>query len=394
MTAGKITIFDTTLRDGEQACGLRLGAAEKLEIALQLAVLQVDVIEAGFPISSPEDFRAVKLIAESVHGPTITALSRIVLGDIDACARALAKADKPRIHTGVGVSDEHILGKFGDEKYGSTREKKQEYLLKAAVKAVRHAKKFVDDVEFFAEDAGRSDWRYLCRVVEEVIGAGATVINIPDTTGYAVPEQFGALITLVKENVSNIDKAIISVHCHDDLGLAVANSLAGVSSGAKQVECTINGVGERAGNAALEEVVMALKTRQDYFGITTGVDSRELFKTSRMVAEKFGSTIPSNKAVVGSNAFAHSSGIHADGILKDKITYEIMRPQDVGMKESQIILTARSGRHALQNRLEMLGYQPTAEEIERLYNRFLIEADKVREVPDRVLHTIVKEEIR
>lgn len=390
MESDKIIIFDTTLRDGEQAAGFRLGADEKLEIALQLAELKVDVIEAGFPISSPEDFQAVSVISEKVEGPIIAALSHVVKADIDECAKALARAKKPRIHTGVGVSNAHIMGKFGDPKYGKTREAKQDYLFQMAVRAVRHAKKFVDDVEFFAEDAGRSDPEYLFKVVEGVIDAGATVINIPDTTGYAMPEQFGTLIASIRKNVSNIDKATISVHCHDDLGMAVANSLAGVRNGARQVECTVNGVGERAGNAALEEVVMALRTRGDYFGLDTEIESKGLYKCSQLVASRLGMTIPHNKAIVGTNAFSHSSGIHADGVLKDKITYEIMHPQDIGMDMNRIVLTARSGRHALQHRLEELGYNLPPEEIEKAYRRFLKEADKVKEVPDRILHTIVK----
>jgi len=394
MENNKVLIFDTTLRDGEQSAGFRLGAVEKLEMAGQLAALGVDIIEAGYPISSPEDFKAVALISEHIEGPVIAALSRAVFADIDECAKALAKAKRPRIHTGAGVSDAHILGKFKDDKYGRNKEAKKEYLLQMAVNAVKHAKKYVDDVQFYTEDAGRADWNYLFLVLEEVIKAGATTVNIPDTTGYAVPEQYGALIAAIKKSVPNINKAVISVHCHDDLGMAVANSLAGVCNGAKQVECTVNGIGERAGNAALEEVVMGLRTRPDYYGVTTGINTNELFRTSQMVAKKLGFTVPVNKAVVGANAFAHSSGIHVDGVLKDRGTYEIMRPQDVGIQTSTILLTARSGRHALQHRLEELGYHQTNKDIEKIYSRFLAEADKVQTVTDEMLHAIVNDEIR
>ena len=394
MSNNRIIVFDTTLRDGEQTAGFRLGATEKLEIARQLVSLNVDVIEAGYPISSPEDFKAVSLISENVDGPIIAALSRIVIEDIDECVKALAKAKKPRIHTGAGVSDAHIMGKFKDEKYGKTKEDKKEYLFQMAIKAVRHAKKYVDDVQFYAEDSGRCDWTYLFRVIEGVIDAGATVINIPDTTGYSVPEQFGALIAAVKVNVPNIDKAVISVHCHNDLGMAVVNTLAGIRNGAQQVECTINGIGERAGNAALEEVVMALRTRHDYFGVDTNIRSQELCRTSQLVAKRFGFTVPVNKAIIGSNAFAHSSGIHVDGVLKDRVTYEIMRPQDVGISEGNILLTARSGRHALQHRLEELGYTLSPGDIKKAYTRFLVEADKVGTVSDQVLYAIVEDEIR
>jgi 2-isopropylmalate synthase len=394
MKIDKVIVFDTTLRDGEQSAGFRLGVKQKLEIARQLAELNVDVIEAGYPISSPEDFKAVAMISEQIEGPVIAALSRAVSADIKECIKALAKAKHPRIHTGMGVSDFHILGKFKDDKYGRTIEEKKEHLYQMSVTAVRQAKKHVDDVHFFAEDAGRCDRDYLFRVLEGVIEAGANVVNIPDTTGYSVPEQYGALIAAIKENVPNINKATISVHCHDDLGMAVANTLAGVMNGARQVECTINGIGERAGNAALEEVVMALKTRRDYFGVETGIECRELSKSSQLVARAFGLAIPVNKAVVGTNAFAHSSGIHVDGFLKDRQTYEIMKPQDIGIKKSRIVLTARSGRHALHHRLEELGYKLSTEEIEKTYARFLTEADKIGVVTDRVLQAIVGDEVR
>ncbi len=389
----RVIIFDTTLRDGEQAAGFRLGAAEKLEVARQLAKLKVDVIEAGYPISSPEDFEAVRLISEEVEGPIITALSRAVPEDIDECGKALAKAKLPRIHTGIGVSDIHIAGKFRDDKYGGTLEEKKERTFSMAVEAVRRAKAYVDDVEFYAEDAGRADRAYLFRIIEAAIDAGATVVNIPDTTGYTVPEQFGALIRDIRENVPNLDQAIISVHCHNDLGMAVANSLAAVKNGARQVECTINGLGERAGNASLEEVVMSLRTRRDYFGVDTDVETRELYRTSQLVARMFGITIPPNKAIVGSNAFAHSAGIHVDGFLKDRKTYEIMRPEDVGFPESRVVLTARTGRHGLRHRLEELGYELSPEELEKAYRRFLTVADKVREVSNGTLAAILQDEI-
>jgi len=383
-----IKIFDTTLRDGEQSAGTRLGADEKLAIARQLAALNVDIIEAGYPISSPEDFNAVSLISQTMDGPVIAALSRIVIQDIDACVKALDKARKPRIHTGTGVSDAHILGKFRDDRYGKTKKEKQDYLFAMSVKAVRHAKRYIDDVQFYAEDSGRCDIDFLFRIIEGVIAAGATVINIPDTTGYAVPEQFGAMIASIKKNVTNIDKAVISVHCHNDLGMAVANSLTGIKNGAGQVECTINGIGERAGNAALEEIVMALRTRRDYFNADSGINSKELYRSSRMVAEMMGFIVPANKAVIGSNAFAHSSGIHVDGVLKERNTYEIMTPQDIGIDDSNILLTARTGRHGLQHRMEKLGYKLCPEEMEQAYQQFLIEADKTSVVSDAVLHSI------
>ena len=303
-------IFDTTLRDGEQAAGARLGAREKLTIARQLARLKVDIIEAGFPASSPEDYEAVKLICEQIKdGPVICGLTRAIAKDIDVAAKALAKAKRFRIHTGIGVSHIHIAGKFADEKYGKTMGQKQDNILKMAVKAVKHAAGYTDDIEFYAEDSGRADRKYLYEILEAVIEAGATVVNIPDTTGYAIPEQYGALIRDIRTNVPNIEKAVISVHCHDDLGMSVANSLAGVKNGARQVEGTINGIGERAGNAAIEEVVMAMNTRKDFFNqVKTGIETREFYRTSRMVADMLGMPVPVNKAVVGHNAFAHSSG--------------------------------------------------------------------------------------
>jgi len=392
--SGKVAVFDTTLRDGEQAAGTRLGSREKLMIARQLARLKVDIIEAGYPASSPEDFEAVQLLAREIEGPVICALSRAVPGDIVACGKALAKARRPRIHTGIGVSDIHIMGKFQDERYGKTLAEKKVTMLAMAVEAVKLARGCVDDVEFYAEDAGRADSSYLFEMLQAAIDAGATVVNIPDTTGYTVPEQYGALIRSVRENVPNIARAAISVHCHDDLGLAVANTLCGVLNGARQVEGTINGIGERAGNAALEEVVMALRTRRDYFGVDTGIDAREFYRTSRLVADMLGMPVPPNKAVVGGNAFSHSSGIHVDGFLKERETYEIMRPEDVGIPESRVVLTARTGRHGLRDRLKKLGYTLSPEELNQAYQRFLTVADKKQEVFDEDLVAILHDEIR
>lgn len=389
----KVAIFDTTLRDGEQAAGTRLGSRDKLAIARQLARLNVDVIEAGYPASSPEDFEAVQLISTEIDGPVICALSRAVANDINACGKALAKAKRPRIHTGIGVSGIHVMGKFRDEKYGNTLEEKKATMVQMAVDAVKLARQFADDVEFYAEDAGRADPCFLFEMLQAAIEAGATVLNIPDTTGYAVPEQYGALIRSIREKVPNIERATISVHCHNDLGLAVANALAGVRNGARQVEGTINGIGERAGNAALEEVVMAIRTRSDYFGLHTGINTTEFHQTSRLVADMLGMAVPPNKAVVGGNAFSHSSGIHVDGFLKDRETYEIMRPEDVGFSQSRVVLTARTGRHGLRDRLEKLGYSLSQEELDHAYQRFLIVADKKREVFDEDLVAILHDEI-
>jgi 2-isopropylmalate synthase len=390
MTKGqKVAVFDTTLRDGEQAAGTRLGSRDKLTLARQLARLRVDIIEAGYPASSPEDFEAVKRIAEEIEGPVICGLSRAVPADIEACGKALARGKRTRIHTGIGVSDIHILGKFRDEKYGKTLGEKKVTMVRMAVDAVKCARGHSDDVEFYAEDSGRAVPSYLCEVLEAVIDAGATVVNIPDTTGYAVPEQYGALIRGIRENVRNIHRATISVHCHDDLGMAVANSLTGILNGARQVEGTINGIGERAGNAALEEIIMAIHTRGDYFGVTTGIDTHELHRTSRLVADVVGIAVPPNKAVVGGNAFSHSSGIHVDGFLKDRETYEIMRPEDVGLTQSYVVLTARTGRAGLRSRLEKLGYQLSKEDLDVTYQRFLTIADKKLEVFDEDLVAIM-----
>jgi len=390
----KIVVFDTTLRDGEQAAGTRLGVREKLELAMQLARLGVDVIEAGFPISSPQDFEAVKLIAQEVSGPTICALSRAVDKDIDAAGEALKKAKKARIHTGLGISDIHIASKFKDDKYGRTLEEKKAKAIEMGIKAVKRAKQYTDDVEFYCEDSGRADRDYLFKIVEAVIAAGATTVNIPDTTGYAIPEQFGKLIEDIIRNVPNSKNAVFSVHCHDDLGMSVANTLAGVAHGARQIECTINGVGERAGNASLEEAVMAIRTRRDFFKLDTNINSKELYKTSRMVSEMLGIFVPVNKAIVGANAFAHSSGIHVDGFLKNPLTYEIIRPEDVGSPKSTVVLTARTGRHGLKHRLKELGYDVSDEELEVIYQRFLDVADKKTEVFDEDIAALVGDERR
>jgi 2-isopropylmalate synthase len=381
--ATRITIFDTTLRDGEQSPGASLNVEEKLEIARQLERLGVDVIEAGFPVSSPGDFQAVQSISRLIKECTVCGLTRAVEKDIDAAAEALRDAVRPRIHTGLGVSDSHLQYKL---------KMSREAAMERGVHAVRHARRFVDDVEYFLEDSGRADRDYLCRVIEAVVGAGATVINIPDTTGYTTPEEYGGLIAYVMEHVPNIDRAVVSVHCHDDLGLAVANSLAGVRNGARQIECTINGIGERAGNTSLEEVVMAMKVRADWYGCETGIVTQELYKTSRMVSTATGILVQPNKAIVGANAFAHSSGIHQDGVLKERTTYEIIDPRDVGIMESKILLSARSGRHALQHRLSELGYQFADEQIDRVYARFLDLADRKKEIYDEDLEAIVGEE--
>lgn len=392
-TADKVAVFDTTLRDGEQAAGTRLGSRDKVTLARQLARLKVDIIEAGYPASSPEDFDAVRRIAQEVEGPTICALSRAVASDIESCGKALAKGKRVRIHTGTGVSDIHIMGKFQDDRYGKTLGEKKSKMVRMAADAVKRARNYTNDVQFYAEDAGRADPPYLFEMLEAAIDAGATVVNIPDTTGYTVPEQFGALIRGIRDNVPNIRKAVISVHCHDDLGLAVANSLAGIRNGARQIEGTINGVGERAGNAALEEVVMGLRTRHDYYGVGTTVDTREFYRTSRMVSDMLGVMVPPNKAVVGTNAFSHSSGIHVDGFLKNRETYEIMRPEDVGFAESRVVLTARTGRAGLRDRLTKLGYTLEPREVDLTYQRFLALADKKLEVFDEDIVALVHDEL-
>jgi len=378
-------IFDTTLRDGEQSPGAALNVDEKVEIARALEEMGVDIIEAGFPISSPGDFRAVQRISQEICGCTICGLTRANQKDIDAAAGALKEAAHPRIHTGLGVSDNHIRYKLH-----TTREE----ALERGVEAVKHAKKSVEDVQYYAEDAGRADPVYLYRVLEAVINAGATVVNIPDTTGYTPPDEFGALIQGVFENVPNIHRATVSVHCHNDLGMATANTLAGVINGARQVEVTVNGIGERAGNCSLEEVVMALKTRHDLFGLETGINTRHIYPTSRLVSQLTGIPVQPNKAIVGANAFAHSSGIHQDGVLKERTTYEIINPRDVGMPDSEIILSARSGRHGLRHRLAELGYTLDEEQFEKVYQRFLRVADKKKTVDTRDLEAIVADEVQ
>ncbi|NVM20847.1 MAG: 2-isopropylmalate synthase [Desulfobacterales bacterium] len=380
----RIFIFDTTLRDGEQIPGACLNPREKMEIALQLARLQVDAIEAGFPVSSPGDFEAVKAISEKVKAPTIVALARAVRKDIETAWDAIKKAERPRIHVFLPSSDVHIQKKFGTD-----REKQ----LERGLEALKFAKSLCPEVEYSPEDASRTDPAYLAKVVEQVIGAGATVVNIPDTVGYAVPEQFGKLIAYLGEAVSNIDQAVISVHCHNDLGLATANSLAAIENGARQVECTMNGLGERAGNASLEEIVMTIKTRKDYFKFHTSVNTREIVRTSNLVSRLMGMPVQANKAIVGANAFAHSSGIHQDGILKDRSTYEIIRPEDLGITEHTMVLTARSGRHALKDKVSKMGYDLDAQEFEAVYERFLSVADKKRQVYDKDVDIIVHDVI-
>jgi 2-isopropylmalate synthase len=380
---GRVIVFDTTLRDGEQSPGAALNVSEKIEIAHVLEDMGVDVIEAGFPISSPGDFRAVQRISREIRGCVICGLTRANEKDIEVAADALRSAAHPRIHTGLGVSDVHVQYKLR-----MTREE----ALTRGVEAVRYARRFVSDVEYFAEDAGRADPDYLYQVVEAVIGAGATVINIPDTTGYTTPAEFGALIRGIVENVPNIDKAIISVHCHNDLGMATANTLAAVSNGARQIEVTINGIGERAGNTSLEEVVMALRTRQNLWGLETGIDTRRLYPVSRLVSQLTGIPVQPNKAIVGANAFAHSSGIHQDGVLKERTTYEIIDPRDVGVPDSEIVLSARSGRAGLRHRLVELGYTLDGEQFEKVYRRFLDVADKKKTVDTRDLEAIVADE--
>jgi 2-isopropylmalate synthase len=376
----KVAVFDTTLRDGEQSPGAALSVEEKLELARVLADMGVDVIEAGFPISSPGDFRAVEVIAEEVRGCIICGLTRANREDIDAAAAALRKAARPRIHTGLGVSDIHLRDKLRTD-----RQQAKQW----AIEAVKYAKRLVEDVQYFAEDAGRADPEYLYQVLEAVIEAGATVVNIPDTTGYTTPEEFGVLIRGIREHVPNIHRAIISVHCHNDLGMATANTLAGVANGARQVEVTVNGVGERAGNSALEEVAMAIKTRRDLFGLDTGIETRRLYPASRLVSQLMGISVQPNKAIVGANAFAHSSGIHQDGVLKERTTYEIINPRDVGVPESAIVLSARSGRHGLRHRLGELGYELDEEQFEQVYQSFLEVADKKKAVGTRDLEAII-----
>ena len=380
MSKTNIQIFDTTLRDGEQVPGCKLDTKQKLIIAEQLDNLGVDVIEAGFPISSPGDFKSVEAISKIVKNATVCGLTRAVKKDIEVASEALKHAKKPRIHTGIGTSDSHIKHKFNSSKIE---------ILSRAFEAVKYAKSFVEDVEFYAEDAGRTDNEFLARVCEQAIKAGATVLNIPDTTGYCLPVEYGAKIKYLMENVKGIDKAIISCHCHNDLGLATANSIEGIINGARQIECTINGIGERAGNTALEEVVMILK-QHPYLNLDTNINTQHLYGLSQLVSESMGVYTQPNKAIVGANAFAHSSGIHQDGVIKNRETYEIIDPKDVGVTESAIVLTARSGRAALAYRAKNIGYELTKLQLDIVYKNFLNFADQKKEVNNKDIHQIIK----
>lgn len=379
MSKEKVHIFDTTLRDGEQVPGCKLDTDQKLIIAERLDLLGVDIIEAGFPISSPGDFNSVQEISKIVKNATVCGLTRAVKKDIEVAAEALKYAKRPRIHTGIGTSESHIKFKFNSNK---------DAIIERAIEAVSYAKTFVEDVEFYAEDAGRTDNEFLARVCEAVVKAGATVLNIPDTTGYCLPEEYGAKIKYLKENVTGIHKAILSCHCHNDLGLATANSIAGVINGARQIECTINGIGERAGNTALEEVVMILR-QHPTLNLDTNINSKLLYDTSQMVSQKMGVYVQPNKAIVGANAFAHSSGIHQDGVIKNRETYEIIDPADVGVNESSIVLTARSGRAALAYRAKNVGYELTKTQLDVVYQEFLKFADKQKEIFDEDIHDII-----
>ncbi|MEP5254890.1 MAG: 2-isopropylmalate synthase [Winogradskyella arenosi] len=380
MSNNRIQIFDTTLRDGEQVPGCKLNSEQKVIIAERLDLLGVDVIEAGFPVSSPGDFKSVEAISKIVKNATVCGLTRAVENDIKVAAESLRKAKTARIHTGIGTSDSHIKHKFKSNK---------EAIIERAFKAVQYAKSFVEDVEFYAEDAGRTDNEYLARVCEAAIKAGATVLNIPDTTGYCLPSEYGAKIKYLKGNVKGIEKAILSCHCHNDLGLATANSIEGVISGARQIECTINGIGERAGNTALEEVVMVLK-QHPYLNLETNINTSMLYGTSQLVSESMGIYTQPNKAIVGANAFAHSSGIHQDGVIKNRETYEIINPADVGVTESAIVLTARSGRAALAYRAKNVGYELTKLQLDDVYSNFLSFADRKKEINDNDIHQIIE----
>ncbi|WP_313598357.1 2-isopropylmalate synthase [Epilithonimonas vandammei] len=380
MDSEKIEIFDTTLRDGEQVPGCKLNTEQKLVIAEKLDFLGVDIIEAGFPISSPGDFLSVQEISKIVKNAKVCGLTRANKKDIEVAAEALKFAKRPRIHTGIGTSDSHIKFKFN-----STREQ----ILERAVEAVKYAKNFVDDVEFYAEDAGRTDNDFLAKVCEEVIKAGATVLNIPDTTGYCLPEEYGQKIKYLRDNVKDIDKAILSCHCHNDLGMATANSISGIINGARQIECTINGLGERAGNTALEEVVMIIKQHPD-LNFFTNINSKMLNEMSYLVSDLMGMPVQPNKAIVGANAFAHSSGIHQDGVIKNRETYEIIDPREVGINESSIVLTARSGRSALAYRFKNIGFDVTKVELDFLYQEFLKIADTKKEVNNDDLSYMMK----
>ncbi|MCG8332004.1 MAG: 2-isopropylmalate synthase [Chitinophagales bacterium] len=383
MTDKQVFIFDTTLRDGEQVPGCKLNTDQKIEIALQLEKLGVDIIEAGFPVSSPGDFRSVEAICKAVSTPIVCGLSRAVQKDIEVAAAALKYAKRARIHTGIGTSQSHIIHKLK-----STQEK----ILERAVAAVKYAKQFVEDVEFYAEDAGRTDNEYLARVIEAVIKAGATVLNIPDTTGYCLPEEYGAKIRYLKENVNGIHKATLSTHCHNDLGLATANSIAGVQNGARQIECTINGIGERAGNTSLEEVVMIMKMHPS-LNVDCDINTRLINSTSQLVSDRMGMPVQPNKAIVGANAFAHSSGIHQDGVIKKRETYEIIDPKEVGVDHSKIVLTARSGRAAIAYRAKNIGFNLSKDQLDIVYARFLEIADQKKEVEDQDLQIIIKNKL-
>ena len=378
-----VKIFDTTLRDGEQVPGCKLNTSQKLVIAKRLDELGVDVIEAGFPVSSPGDFKSVVEISKIVKNATVCGLSRAVENDIKVAAEALQFAKYPRIHTGIGTSDSHITHKFN-----SSRDK----IIEIGFNAVKYAKSFVKDVEFYAEDAGRTDNEFLAKVCEKMIEAGATVLNIPDTTGYCLPDEYGEKIKYLVDNVKNIEKATISCHCHNDLGLATANSIAGIVNGARQIECTINGIGERAGNTSLEEVVMIMRQHPN-LNLDTNINSKLLFDTSNLVSEGMGMPVQPNKAIVGANAFAHSSGIHQDGVIKNRETYEIINPLDVGVNESAIILTARSGRAALAYKAKKIGYNLSKDELDIVYPEFLKFADINKEVSDNDIPTIIKKSI-
>jgi len=380
MSDSTIQIFDTTLRDGEQVPGCKLDTSQKIIISEQLDILGVDVIEAGFPVSSPGDFKSVEEISKIVKNATVCGLTRAVRKDIEVAAEALKYAKRPRIHTGIGTSDSHIKYKFNSNKND---------ILHRAYEAVKYAKSFVEDVEFYAEDAGRTENEFLARVCEEAIRAGATVLNIPDTTGYCLPSEYGAKIKYLKENVKGIENAIISCHCHNDLGLATANSIEGIINGARQIECTINGIGERAGNTALEEVVMILK-QHPYLNLDTNINTKHLYRLSQLVSESMGVYTQPNKAIVGANAFAHSSGIHQDGVIKNRETYEIIDPKDVGVTESAIVLTARSGRAALAYRAKIAGYELTKLQLDIVYNSFLSFADRKKEVNDDDIQQIIE----
>ncbi|MBD3890541.1 2-isopropylmalate synthase [Olleya marilimosa] len=380
MSKNTIQIFDTTLRDGEQVPGCKLNTEQKVVIAKQLDLLGVNVIEAGFPVSSPGDFKSVEAISKIVKDATVCGLTRSVKNDIKVAAQALKHAKNPRIHTGIGTSDSHIIHKFKSNR---------EDIIQRAYDAVKYAKSFVEDVEFYAEDAGRTENEYLARVCEAAIKAGATVLNIPDTTGYCLPSEYGAKIKYLKENVKGIENAILSCHCHNDLGLATANSIEGVINGARQIECTINGIGERAGNTALEEVVMVLK-QHPYLNLDTSIKTEMLYGLSQLVSDSMGIYTQPNKAIVGANAFAHSSGIHQDGVIKNRETYEIINPKDVGVTESAIVLTARSGRAALAYRAKNVGYELTKLQLDDVYANFLNFADRKKEINDGDIHQIIE----